>query len=81
MTAHSTFAVVVNDEEQYSVWPADLDLPAGWRVVGVTGSRDECVTYIDGVWADIRPLSLRKQNGPPPGDASPSNALPGGMRS
>jgi MbtH protein len=53
-------AVVVNDEEQYSIWPAERDLPAGWRKDGFTGTQDECLAYIDEVWTDMRPASLRR---------------------
>ncbi len=54
------YAVVVNDEEQYSIWPADRDLPAGWRAEGVSGTKQECLAHIDEVWTDMRPLSLRR---------------------
>ena len=54
------YAVVVNDEEQYSIWPDDRELPAGWRREGVTGTQKECLTHIDQVWTDMRPLSLRR---------------------
>jgi MbtH protein len=57
----TTYTVVVNDEEQYSIWPADRDLPAGWRAVGKTGTKAECLAYINEVWTDMRPLSLRKK--------------------
>lgn len=53
--------VVVNDEEQYSIWPADRVNPAGWKDAGKSGSRDECLQYIDRVWTDITPLSVRKR--------------------
>jgi MbtH protein len=56
-----TFTVVVNDEEQYSVWPADRPLPAGWRDAGRTGSKQDCLAHIDEVWTDMRPASLRRQ--------------------
>lgn len=59
MDAFTDFTVVVNDEEQHSIWPAELDIPAGWHALGKTGTKDECVAYIDEVWTDIRPLSLR----------------------
>jgi MbtH protein len=59
--ANATFKVVVNDEEQYSIWFADREPPAGWKVVGKEGPKEECLTYIDEVWTDMRPLSLRKQ--------------------
>jgi MbtH protein len=53
------YTVVMNDEEQYSIWPADRDLPLGWHAVGKTGSKDECLAYIKEVWTDMRPKSLR----------------------
>ena len=52
--------VVINDEEQYSIWPTDRPTPAGWREVGVKGTKDECLAYIREVWTDMRPLSVRK---------------------
>jgi len=52
--------VVVNDEEQYSIWPADRPLPAGWREAGYAGKKAECLDFIKRVWVDMRPLSLRK---------------------
>lgn len=54
------YAVVVNDEEQYSIWPGYKSIPAGWRAVGKTGSKAECLAYINEVWTDMRPLSLRR---------------------
>lgn len=56
----TTFDVVMNDEEQYSIWPSYKPIPAGWRGVGKQGKRAECLAYIDEVWTDMRPLSLRK---------------------
>jgi MbtH protein len=53
-------AVVVNDEEQYSIWPVGRDLPAGWRADGFTGTEDECLAHIDETWTDMRPESLRR---------------------
>lgn len=55
------FLVVVNDEEQYSIWPADTAVPAGWHEEGTSGSKDECLAHIGKVWTDMRPLSLRRQ--------------------
>ncbi|GAA1311388.1 MbtH family protein [Saccharothrix xinjiangensis] len=55
------YHVVVNHEEQYSIWRADREPPAGWRTVGVEGSRAECLAHIGSVWTDMRPLSLRKR--------------------
>ena len=54
-----TFLVVVNDEEQYSVWPAGRPLPAGWTDVGITGSRPYCLARIRERWVDMRPRSVR----------------------
>ena len=55
------YQVVVNHEEQYSIWPADRELPLGWRAAGKTGLKEECLEYIKEVWTDMRPLSLRKK--------------------
>jgi MbtH protein len=55
------YQVVINDEEQYSIWFADREPPAGWRGVGKEGPKDECLEYIERVWTDMRPKSLRKQ--------------------
>lgn len=57
---HATYTVVVNLEEQYSIWPASRDLPAGWERVGFDGTRADCRSYIDRVWTDMRPKSLRE---------------------
>jgi MbtH protein len=57
----TVYAVVVNHEEQYSIWPADRELPLGWRTVGKSGEKSECLAYIKEVWTDMRPLSLRKR--------------------
>ncbi|WP_273664743.1 MbtH family protein [Xanthomonas hortorum] len=56
----TTYRVVVNHEEQYSIWPATRELPAGWRDAGKQGSKAECLAYIEQVWTDMRPLSLRQ---------------------
>ncbi len=56
-----TFKVVLNDEEQYSVWWADRELPAGWRAEGTEGTHEECLARISEVWTDMRPLSLRRR--------------------
>ncbi|WP_328552162.1 MbtH family protein [Streptomyces sp. NBC_00358] len=53
------YKVVVNDEEQYSIWFADQQSPAGWRDTGVAGSRTDCLAWVDANWTDMRPLSLR----------------------
>lgn len=54
-----TYLVVMNDEEQYSIWPADRPLPAGWRGAGMTGPEADCLAYIDEHWTDMRPRSVR----------------------
>ncbi|MBB5850540.1 MbtH family protein [Amycolatopsis umgeniensis] len=53
------FQVVINHEEQYSVWPATGEPPAGWRPVGYTGTRTDCLGHIERVWTDITPKSVR----------------------
>ena len=55
------YKVVVNHEEQYSIWTADRENALGWKDVGKTGLKSECLEYIKEVWTDMRPLSLRKQ--------------------
>ena len=72
------YKVVVNHEEQYSIWPADRENPAGWRDVGKEGPKAECLAYIKEVWTDMRPLSLRKKmeemaKNPPPPPPAPSD--------
>lgn len=54
------YRVVVNHEEQYSIWPADRPLPPGWRDEGTVGPKPDCLAHIDQVWTDMRPLSLRR---------------------
>ena len=55
------FEVVVNHEEQYSIWPADREPPVGWRKVGTSGKKADCLARINQVWTDMRPLSLRRR--------------------
>ena len=58
---HNTnYRVVVNHEGQYSIWPAERENPAGWRDAEKSGSKAECLDYINQVWTDMRPLTLRK---------------------
>ncbi len=54
------YKVVVNAEEQYSIWPADRENALGWKDAGRVGAKEECLAYIKEVWTDMRPLSLRK---------------------
>lgn len=57
------YKVVVNHEEQYSIWPSDRENPPGWRDAGKTGLKQECLSHINEVWTDMRPLSLRRKDG------------------
>lgn len=59
MTTEPQYAVVLNDEEQYSIWPLGKTLPAGWYAEGNTGSKAVCLDYINQIWTDMRPKSLR----------------------
>jgi MbtH protein len=54
-----TYKVVVNHEEQYSIWPVEKQMPLGWRDAGKSGPKAECLEYIKAVWTDMRPRSLR----------------------
>ena len=54
------FKVVINHEEQYSIWPADSVIPRGWKATGREGQEKQCLDYIEEVWTDMRPLSLSK---------------------
>jgi MbtH protein len=56
--------VLVNSEQQYSLWPAAKMIPKGWSEQGFTGSNTECVSYIDQLWRDMRPLTSQKQMAP-----------------
>lgn len=54
------YKVVINHEEQYSIWPEQQDNPPGWSDAGKSGTKAECLEYIEMTWTDMRPLSLRK---------------------
>lgn len=54
------FKVVVNHEEQYSIWPEERELPLGWRAEGTAGNKQACLDHIEKIWTDMRPLSLRE---------------------
>ncbi len=56
----TVYNVVINQEEQYSIWPADRSNPLGWNDVGKSGPKAECLAYIKEVWTDMRPASLRR---------------------
>jgi len=74
-----TYKVVINHEEQYSIWFADREPPAGWRETGTVGTKAECVRHIGEVWVDMRPKSLRQAlQGP---SASGTSVRPRPMRS
>jgi MbtH protein len=55
-----TFIVVMNHEEQYSIWPEYKAIPNGWREAGFRGPKKDCLDFVDRVWTDMRPLSLRR---------------------
>ena len=57
---NGTFSVLANDEDQHSLWPAFAEVPSGWRVAFGGSSRDECLSYVEQTWTDIRPRSLRE---------------------
>ena len=61
-TVERLYEVVINTEEQYSIWPAGKMIPAGWRSVGTPGTKVSCLDYINNVWTDMKPLSLRNKN-------------------
>lgn len=58
---NTMYKVVLNHEEQYSIWPVDKGNPLGWKDAGKSGTKAECLAYIKEVWTDMRPLSLRKK--------------------
>ncbi len=60
-TPEPQYQVVINHEEQYSIWPVGRDLPPGWSSAGFEGDRDACLAHIEEVWTDMRPLSLREK--------------------
>jgi MbtH protein len=60
---NEVYKVVVNHEEQYSIWPVDKENALGWRDAGNSGTREECLAHIKDVWTDMRPLSLRQKMG------------------
>jgi len=55
------YAVVMNHEEQYSIWLSGKQIPAGWRETGFSAKKEECLAHINTMWTDMRPLSLRKR--------------------
>ncbi|HSV68458.1 MAG TPA: MbtH family NRPS accessory protein [Mycobacteriales bacterium] len=57
--APEEYIVVLNDEEQYSIWARTMPVPPGWRAEGFAGPRQDCLAHIDTVWTDMRPASLR----------------------
>ena len=61
MDDNTTFQVLVNDEGQYSLWPAEKEVPEGWRPDGTRGTRQECMDHVDEVWTDMRPRSLQER--------------------
>ena len=65
------FKAVVNDEEQYSIWPVHRENPLGWRDAGKIGTKQDCLAFIEQVWTDMRPKSLRDAMARPPGGEDP----------
>jgi MbtH protein len=61
-TDEPEYLVLLNDEEQYSIWPADRPLPSGWREAGRRGDRQACLAFITATWIDMRPKSLRDRD-------------------
>ncbi len=59
MNAQPEFRVVINDEEQYSIWWSDRELPLGWKEAGFSGTREQCLEHVQTTWTDMRPRSLR----------------------
>ncbi len=57
---NTVFSVVVNHEEQYSIWPSQLRMPAGWKATGKEGKKAECIRHIEEVWTDMRPLIFKE---------------------
>jgi MbtH protein len=84
------FKVLINHEEQYSLWPADLEVPGGWSETGVCASKEECDKYLEETWTDMRPKSLRialeaqngsatqAQNGSATSDGESESTVPDG---
>ncbi|MGA4721894.1 MbtH family protein [Fictibacillus nanhaiensis] len=62
MDGFTLFQVVINEEEQYSIWPKELDIPRGWNEVGFQGDKKKCLEYINLHWKDITPKSVRKKH-------------------
>ena len=59
--AEENYSVVLNDEEQYSIWLTGRPIPSGWRAEGTSGTKEECLAHIETVWTDMRPRSLREK--------------------
>lgn len=55
------YVVVMNEEEQFSIWMADKEVPAGWIVQPMSGGKEECLEYINIHWTDMRPARLRRK--------------------
>ncbi|MFI7637689.1 MbtH family protein [Nonomuraea sp. NPDC049400] len=72
------FVVLVNEEDQYSLWPDFVDIPQGWTVVYGAAGREACLGFIRETWTDLRPRSLRRQLGEAPaGNAPDAGAMMG----
>jgi uncharacterized protein YbdZ (MbtH family) len=75
--AEPRYVVVINHEEQYSIWPEGREIPPGWHATGMAGTKPECLAHIDEVWTDMRPRSLREQMANP-GPAPAPISIPEG---
>lgn len=71
MSTPSRYYVVINDEEQYSIWPDGQALPPGWTDEGTSGTKEECLTHVEETWNDMRPKSLRSLSKPFSSSGSP----------
>ncbi|MBB0242563.1 MbtH family NRPS accessory protein [Streptomyces alkaliphilus] len=60
--ADTVFQVVINEQDQYSIWFADRSVPVGWTATGPTGTKQECLKHIERVWTDMRPRSVRERS-------------------
>ncbi|MEO0378322.1 MAG: MbtH family NRPS accessory protein [Cyanobacteria bacterium P01_A01_bin.17] len=71
--AHETqrYKVVINHEEQYSIWPEERENALGWKDEGFSGHKQACLDHIEKVWIDMRPLSLREKMASQSSEVSP----------
>lgn len=70
MPETTRYTVLINDEEQYSLWLKELKVPDGWTSLGFEGTRAECREFVDRRWTDLRPKSLRERMGGAPAESA-----------